>query len=144
MVILITRCAGFCYLAHRILRQSLYDGAIRACTIIALLNKFRQYRFHGAQIGNFIFDSGNMRDCDGFNVATGRLTVIRQPQQGANFFESKPKLAGSADEYQPLDMGGAIHAVPALGAGGLGHNPNFFVKSDCLNIAASPFGEDAD
>src|SRR5439155_3886476 len=52
-----------------------------------------------AEIGNLRPNIGKVTGCKLAHLSAGVLAVIaRNGQQGANFVESEPKLAGTADE----------------------------------------------
>ena len=104
-------------------RQGFDDTAIGHGAALALTADAAQFVCQADKIGNFLFDSHQMRRRDSINSAAIPLAVLGQGQQLAHLSDAESQIPASANEAETTQMVSFVGAVVAVRAAGAGSKP---------------------
>lgn len=97
------------------MRQSFNQRAVHPVSCLAFGGQIGESHLHGTEVFDLCLDVRQMRGGQRFHLSARTIVFVRQPQQGPDLVERKPKLPGSANEGKARNMGGAVDPGAASG-----------------------------
>jgi hypothetical protein len=114
-----------------IIRQSAISPAALTPPIYAA-----QLVGQAGQVGNLLFDFGQVLGADPVNLNAGLILLRGQAQQIPHLIEAEPQIPASADEAQPVQMIGPIGAIVARRSWRRGQQPCLLEIADRDDLRA--------
>ena len=96
----------------------------------------RQHVSHALQVGDPLFDIGQMVERQRFDFGAGIIAAIGQIEQGTHLIEGEPQFAPAANEGEPFDVAVGLNTMTAGRARRLRRNADALVIADGFNIDA--------